>query len=949
MPVETRYFRSDTETIDTTTYRKLGTSLSGTGASVSQSGTGYALPPSCQIGVRVYILKSDGTKIELTSNVSAIVYLQYPTSKSLRSATWNCPETDLDSTDRVLIEVYLDNGVSGWVKKGSWVTEQLGATKLDSATWIFYYWVEAPYSFNPRIGRYSFGINFYFDGSDDSRIVNFSYTVGGVAHEVEVSDSTLVSDVVSRGISKSFADAGVSSDFLRRGIGVSLRDSSIVSDVISKRVKKNLVDLGKGIDFIAKGLTISLKECSFPDFTIKTATGKFLEFTEVVYVHEYLRKGSERVVTDLGMVSDYLRKATLKVFTDSSIVSDRIIKESVRCFVDSVVSSDFVRREVSKSILDLSRVSDWMGKALAKVLVDSEVTVDWISKAVSRSFIDSSKSYDYVSKASIKSLKDVGKGVDRISKSVGVSRLDTALVSDWISKEMLKAVLDLGKVADWVSTIKAKLIVVKDVVFPDFSIAKDSVLVKRDSSLISDFYSKSVEKVATDSGVISDRVSLAFSKVLVDSGVVSDYFSKAISKVARDLGRGVDWISKDILTSLVESARVYDWVSRDMVYSLIDSISVADYIRREFSKSFRDYVVGEYVITKTATLHRSYADVVKSVDFVSKGVVSVLRDSVVGSDYLAKEVSRVVSDVARVLDWIGRRFAVTVSDLVKGLDYVSKAVGVSVSDLAKAIDWIVVPTVKLIVVKDVVFPDFSIAKGVEKPFREVISVIDLKAVKDIAKRFVDYVIVRDQAIRTRIIEVFDRVIADFEVAKGLSPAIRDLVKSVDVITKLRYTLTGIDVRRVYFHKYLGDIIEDTDEINRVDSSKNLLNMIKNLASKMGVADDPYISADISKLEEIVGTMEYVKDGEYVYARHVNVFVDYMTYAIDVVELLYDKWKSAKGTSLPEVEYWLEMAKGRKDLMRTVKFGDIVLTRDHNLIIDTLKPLECSIRVMDREW
>jgi len=815
MPVETRYMRGDQHTVNGLTAYILGTTQSD----VEQvHKRGFSGNVGIEWGIRVWKRKSDGTEEEITNGTPVAIVSRGADGEGIQSATWTCPQTSLSSTDAIVVRVYVRELGGSWYLHAEFITEQLGASSLDGATWTVYYYTYRRYN-----ALFDITDAWFYWGTTDknSRIENFSWSVGGVAHEVEVTDSTLVSDAVSRGISKSFTDTGVSSDFLRRGVGVSLRDSSIVSDVVSKRMKKNFVDLGKGVDFIAKGLTVSLKECSFLDFTFETTLGKFLEVTEVVYVHEYLRKDSEKVVADLGMVSDYLGKATVKVFTDSSIVSDRILREVVRCFVDSVVSSDYVQREVSKSILDLSRVSDWIGKGLAKVLVDSEVTVDWISKAISRSFIDSSKSYDYVSKASIKSLKDVGRGIDRISKSVGVSRLDTVLVSDW--------------------------------------------------------------------------------------------------------------------------------VSRDMVYSLLDSISVADYVRREFGKSFRDYVVGECVITKTAILHRSYADVVKSVDFVSKGLFIPLKDTVIGSDYLMKEISRVVSDVARVLDWIGRRYAVTVSDLVKGLDYVSKDIAFSVSDLAKAIDWIVVPTVKLIVVKDVVFPDFSTAKGVEKPFREVISVIDLKAVKDIAKRFVDYVIVRDQAIRTRIIEVFDRVIADFEVVKDISSVIKEVVKSVDVITKLRYTLTGIDVRRVYFHKYLGDIIEDTDEINRVDSSKNLLNMIKSLASKMGVADDPYISQDISKLEEIVGTMEYVKNGEYVYAEHVNVFVDYMTYAIDVVELLYDKWKSAKGTSLPEVEYWLEMAKARKDLMRTVKFGDIVLTRDHNLIIDTLKPLECSIRVMDREW
>jgi len=34
------------------------------------------------------------------------------------------------------------------------------------------------------------------------------------------------------------------------------------------------------------------------------------------------------------------------------------------------------------------------------------------------------------------------------------------------------------------------------------------------------------------------------------------------------------------------------------------------------------------------------------------------------------------------------------------------------------------------------------------------------------------------------------------------------------------------------------------------------------------------------------------------------------------------------------------------LTRKVKFGDLVLTRDHNLIIDIMKPLELALREME---
>jgi len=176
-PVETRYFRSDSHTVNTVTARKLGLTLSGVGDSVAQSSGAPFLPPAAEIGVRVYVLHVDGTKTELTAAVSAVVSVAYPTAKTLVTATWNAPETDLAATDAILVEVYLNDGLSGWVLADTWITPQLGASNLKAVTWRFYYWVEASYSYSPIIGYYTFGITFYFDGANDSRIANFTYTV----------------------------------------------------------------------------------------------------------------------------------------------------------------------------------------------------------------------------------------------------------------------------------------------------------------------------------------------------------------------------------------------------------------------------------------------------------------------------------------------------------------------------------------------------------------------------------------------------------------------------------------------------------------------------------------------------------------------------------------------------------------------------------------------------
>jgi len=103
---------------------------------------------------------------------------------------------------------------------------------------------------------------------------------------------------------------------------------------------------------------------------------------------------------------------------------------------------------------------------------------------------------------------------------------------------------------------------------------------------------------------------------------------------------------------------------------------------------------------------------------------------------------------------------------------------------------------------------------------------------------------------------------------------------------------------------------------------------------------------IDKLQDIINKMEYVKDGDFVFARHPNLFVDWLKDAITVCNDLYEKFKVKTGKTLPDVEEWLDMAEIRFGFTRKVKFGDLVLTKDHNLIIDIMKPLELALKRME---
>jgi hypothetical protein len=106
-----------------------------------------------------------------------------------------------------------------------------------------------------------------------------------------------------------------------------------------------------------------------------------------------------------------------------------------------------------------------------------------------------------------------------------------------------------------------------------------------------------------------------------------------------------------------------------------------------------------------------------------------------------------------------------------------------------------------------------------------------------------------------------------------------------------------------------------------------------------------IEDKIAYLQSLIPQMEYVKKGDYVLAKHPNVFVDFTNTALDLLKELYDLFKQKTGRELPNVEYYIGMAEDRAAFLRKVKFGDIIRVQDHNVIIDTWKPMELAIQIM----
>ena len=113
---------------------------------------------------------SDGTETVLGSKVaewSGLISSLYD-APGLKSATWGCPSTSLVSTDAVVVRVYQKVGAGAWNLTREFITEQLGATTLNAASWTVYYYLDQNTSTTVVNTVYWHGTTTY-----DSRIENF--------------------------------------------------------------------------------------------------------------------------------------------------------------------------------------------------------------------------------------------------------------------------------------------------------------------------------------------------------------------------------------------------------------------------------------------------------------------------------------------------------------------------------------------------------------------------------------------------------------------------------------------------------------------------------------------------------------------------------------------------------------------------------------------------------
>lgn len=222
MPITTLYCRSDTHTVNNVTGYILDTTNSSSNDNIDSGAKIGASPgpPGQDMGYyyvsSISIIHADGSETSLDSGTLAQT-THGPTynedSQTVESATWGCPSTSLLSTDAIKI-VWATYGLNGrigytpnWPQTRIWISNQLGWSKLNSATWTLYRYyrfyalteglVNPPYYYGQRVETWIYygdsTYTTYIAGIDYSADVNLNVVVQNLTSVSQVSNTAISS------------------------------------------------------------------------------------------------------------------------------------------------------------------------------------------------------------------------------------------------------------------------------------------------------------------------------------------------------------------------------------------------------------------------------------------------------------------------------------------------------------------------------------------------------------------------------------------------------------------------------------------------------------------------------------------------------------------------------------------------------------------------------------
>jgi len=176
VPTETRYKHGyNLWRVNSLSADKLYTDWTGSSAA---SGEGpLKVNETVYWGIRVFKRTSGGVETEIISAGTPVAQVSRSTDgEGIQSATVTISEAiPLNSTDSIIVKVYMKRATGAWAEMNDWTTEQLGASQIDAATWTVYYYTYRNYVF--QVMAYYWGDSSLFP----CRIEGFKWTPAVVA------------------------------------------------------------------------------------------------------------------------------------------------------------------------------------------------------------------------------------------------------------------------------------------------------------------------------------------------------------------------------------------------------------------------------------------------------------------------------------------------------------------------------------------------------------------------------------------------------------------------------------------------------------------------------------------------------------------------------------------------------------------------------------------------
>jgi hypothetical protein len=167
-----RYMRSDTKTVNGLNAYLLNATRTTSGLYQSANANGQ-WPVTW--GIRAWVRHSNGTEQEITldgQTGTPKAQVSRSSGYGMQSNTVSVTQRSMQTTDSLVVRVYMDIGGGGWTLAAAFTTEQLGATTLTGTTWTVYYYSWATYN---RITDKTYGRYYWGSSAYDSRIQNLQY------------------------------------------------------------------------------------------------------------------------------------------------------------------------------------------------------------------------------------------------------------------------------------------------------------------------------------------------------------------------------------------------------------------------------------------------------------------------------------------------------------------------------------------------------------------------------------------------------------------------------------------------------------------------------------------------------------------------------------------------------------------------------------------------------